>query len=219
MLSLLVKFAQLRSHLEELQNGNLYCREIKYFKELEDDSIRGDPFEAVIKLGILGPNSEFLIRPKDQPDQPWKKLNIIKGRYQAALPNPLGNLFCMSLIPVEFNEDPTLFKFDEEFEKFGNYFLLVYNQKEFWKRLKKGLRKNKIKGVGKIVDYVDFSTYSGKKTLFQKDASYAWQKEIRLYLDTEADRPFLFSIGDISDISMIYDLNQYKGFVIKKGPL
>ena len=71
----------------------------------------------------------------------------------------------------------------------------------------------------RFVNYLDLQTYTGKKTLFQKDLSYQWQQELRILINTDKyklDDPFKLRIGNIEGISTIIDLSKTKKLYIKK---
>jgi hypothetical protein len=211
--SLLVKFATCKKHLEEMREGLLYCNTIKHFTEFEDGKVRGDGYEAVIELHNIK-KGELLLKPAKDPNAEWKTLNIINAQFKKHYANPLGNLFCLSSISLNPTVEPTVFKFDERFKSFGNYVLLIMQQPVFLKRFKKALRKAKIKGCGKKIEYLDLKKHNGEKTLFQKDLDYSWQEEFRFYFENDKIDILKFSMGSIKDISEIYDLNEQKEFLI-----
>lgn len=150
MYSLFVKFAKEKEHIEQFRNGLLYCKPINYFTGLEDGKVRGDIYESVIELHSIEKGTLQLKPAKDETAE-WKTLEIMNSHFKKNYPNPLGDLFCMSLITVKPTKTPIIFEFDKRFNSFGNYALLIMNQPVFLERLKQEADRQKIKlGVGKV---------------------------------------------------------------------
>jgi hypothetical protein len=58
-----------------------------------------------------------------------------------------------------------------------------------------------------FIEYKDFSKYSGKKSLFQKDVSYSYQQEFRFLIKSEFKIAMNIEIGSLEDISKIISVN------------
>ncbi len=208
--SLFIKFGE-KEHLEKMQkDGSFYCNTITFFSSLEDEH-RGDKFESVIKLEYKE-NTSFLVKPADDPTAEWKKLNVTKMLYKEYYKEPLGNIFCFSAFKLKASTKTKKYSFDNRFSDF-KYGLLILRQDLFLERLETGFKKLNFKTCMQPVKYLDLNKYSGKKNLFQKDLKYSWQQENRIILYTnkyKKDDPFIFSIGNISDISEILDFSTGK---------
>jgi hypothetical protein len=214
---LLIKFGQ-EEHIKRLQQGHFYCKDIKYFTELEDGKARGDEFEAVIELKYLE-NGTLRLKPAQDANAPSKNLKVKDLLTKKHFHNPLGNLFCMSSLRVEVFNEPTMYTIDRRFDSFGTHFLLITNQIDFNERLQNGLKNLEINYEHGLVQYLDLYKYTGEKNLFQKDNQYAWQEEYRIYFHSGKAVPFEFSIGSIEDISDVYELSNNASFWLNNaGP-
>ena len=203
----LVKFSS-KEFLEPLQKeGLFYCKDIKYFSELEDGQVRGDNFESVIDLQYLG-DALIQLRPLDKPDADWVDMKSNNVQFKSHNLNPLGNLFCMSALNVEVNNDSILYTFNVRFNEFGTHFLLIENDVIFLERLRSALVRLNLNYKLDRVKYLDLKKYSGKKSIFHKHNEYSWQEELRLHLETGICEPFEFSIGSLEDISTLYELKE-----------
>jgi len=213
-INLLVKFSN-KEFLEPLQkDGLFYCNSIEYFAKLEDGQLRGDGFESVMELDYWG-DALVQLKPIDKPDSEWVDLKSKDLQLKNNNLNPLGNLFCMSAFKIEVDAEPRTYMFNEQFNRFGSHYLLINNESIFLERLRSALKQLPFKNLLGRVKYLDLKKYSGKKNLFQKHNEFEWQEELRLYLDSEINKPFQFSIGSLEDISTIYELKSNPGLKIK----
>lgn len=213
-LRLMMKFGA-KEHLEEMQKqGLIYCNPVKYFLKIEDGKLRGDEMEAVYKLQYMT-NPNIQLREADKPDAPWLKLNTTNALFKESNPNPLGNIFCMSGFKIMATTEPSIYTIDKRCREFGGYFLLISDQNKFLKRVKKALDAFTFPYRQGLIKYLDLKTYSGDKTLFQKDLEYSYQEEFRIFLQTGSDSPFTLTIGSIEDISTLYDFEKVCTFHYK----
>ena len=212
---LYMKFGQ-KEHLERMQKeGIFYCNTVTYFSKIEDES-RGDSFESVSKLKYFE-NVVFQVKPANDPSAEWKNLYATNALYKEHYEEPLGSLFCMSAFKINPAKKISTFHFDKRFSDFG-YVLMISRQDLFIEKLKKTLENLDFKNCMRLVEYNDLHKYSGTKTLFQKDLEHSWQEELRIILYTykyKMHDPYEFSIGNIEDISQIFDLKKTKKFEYK----
>lgn len=216
-ISLLIKFGE-KHHLEKMQkDGFFYCNTITYFSTLKDES-RGDELESVTKLEYKE-NVFLSLKPANNPRAEWKKINVTKMLYKEFHKNPQGNLFCFSLITLKADSETKEYTFDPRFaNSFNKYGLLILRQDLFLERLVSALNKIQYSYCIKPVEYLDLKKHFGKKNLFQKDLSYSWQEECRIVIHTnkyKQEDPFIFSIGNLSDISEIIDFSEKKTILYK----
>ena len=111
------------------------------------------------------------------------------------------------------------FKLDTRNKEFGDCFLIIKDTWEFLRRLKSTLQISDTKFSYDMVEYIDFSKYKGKKTIFQKDILYQFQKEFRLFISNHINEPIEIRIGDISDISILYESRTIDTFLMKTNKL
>jgi hypothetical protein len=210
-----MKFGE-KENLERMQkDGILYCNTITYFANLEDEK-RGDFFESVRKLQYTE-KGLFQVKPANDPSAEWKSLNSFNVLFKEFFKEPLGNLFCMSAFKIKPQNEISTFNINEKFFDF-KYCLLILRQDIFMERLRHALDNLEFKTHMDLVEYTDLHKYSGTKTLFQKDNKYNWQEEFRIVFYTnkyEMKDPYEFSIGNIEDISEIYELTKTNSFEYK----
>ncbi len=102
--------------------------------------------------------------------------------------------------------------FDPRAKGFGNHFLFIKDPHEFLKRTRNAIKKSNHRFSCSMVQYLDFSEYTGKKTVFQKDIKYTVQKEFRIFIENTSGKPIAIEIGDLSDISVISPSNCIENF-------
>ncbi len=172
-------------HISQLKKGKLYCNSLQYFKDIEQDTERGDPHEGNIKL----------FYPNNDP-QMEITLEFINGKIQISpsdvkdiclnLPESPSHIFCFSLFEIELLKQsvlPNLFQADS----------IILFQSEFLNSIKENLRKQSIKHKIIKIEYVEYD----KKTVFNKNwatkhIKYKNQNEVRLAIwDQPIDKPFI----------------------------
>lgn len=189
----LIKFGK-QEHLLRLQaEGALYLNTPEYFWQIEDEELRGDPFDCIAKVA-RGPK---IVIPL--PD--GKQLSM-EGEwvYRMYPPEPEKiNIFCMfALRPlIEGN-----FPIDKRNFKFGDYALFLINPNEFMRRVQSTLKNEKINYKADLAEYVD-DKYIGELGPFKKLKRFAYQSEWRLVCPEGPSGPSEILIGDIRDISVI----------------
>ncbi len=194
---LLIKLGA-RDHLEMLRAGLLYMNSLAFFRELEADEARGDSHEGI----------DSIIQPRDveltiDPQIPGL------GKFRVAASELAGpvrigrertsfcNLFCMFAVtrPID---GPV---FPKRHQWFGDSFVLFTNTQQFLSRVE-AAAKNLALGIeGRLVEYYEENEYSGKVGRFLKSSLFSYQSEYRIALETGAQGPFRFEIGDLSDIT------------------
>lgn len=213
---LLIKFGN-EEHLRMLQTeGLLYCKSVLEFAKMENDHARGDKFESIIQLELLN-DKEIWLKPQNNANEKWKKININYGQAQISKNEYEGNLFCMSYFPIDENSDKTELSINNRFlSEFGTHYLLILNQPEFFNRVDNVLRKDKIEYARGCVEYLDLKNFTGLKSIFQKDNYFLWQSEYRIYMQTGKKELQTYNIGNIEDISHLGKLTELTSFHIRK---
>ena len=189
----LIKFGQ-QGHLLQLQDeGLLYLNHPRYFWEVEDEELRGDPFDCIAEVA-RGPKIGFTLTDG--------KEIFMDGNWTLRMypPEPEKiNIFCMyALRPLIEGTFPI----DERNFRFGGYALLLINRDEFMRRIESVLKSQRIRAQANLVEYVD-DKYTGKLGPFKKLKRFAYQSEWRLVCCDGPGRPREIRIGSIRDISVI----------------
>jgi hypothetical protein len=177
----------------------------------------GDEFEVVVKLRYLE-NATLEFNVGKESNTQWKKLPTQRLLFRKYYKQPLGNLFCMSALRVNPTDEPAVYRIDERLKGFGSHYLLIYNSEIFLEKMRQALDALDFVYYYQMVNYLDLHTYTGEKTIFQKDISYSYQEEFRIFLDTPYSEAFKFTIGNIEDISSIYEFSKVPSFLTQGLP-
>ena len=193
----LVKFGN-QEHLQQFQDeGLLYLNNLPYFWNIEDEELRGDPFDSVREIR-RGPKVVI-------PLQNGKKVTM-EGEWIMRMhpPEPEKiNIFCMyALRPFA-----RAFPVDERNFRFGSFALVMINRPEFMHRVESALKSQKIRFKADLVDYID-NSHIGRVGPFKKLKKFAYQPEWRLVCYDGPGGPRKIRIGSIRDISVILHSDQ-----------
>lgn len=189
----LIKFGH-DGHLLQLQDeGLLYLSHLPYFWEIEDEELRGDPFDCIAEVA-RGPKVGFTLANGKEV--------FIEGIWTLRMhpfePEKI-NIFCMyALRPLIEGTFPV----DERNLRFGEHALVLINPQEFMRRIESNLKSQGIKFEAHLVEYVD-DEHTGKVGPFRKFKKFAYQSEWRLVCYDGPGKPRGIRIGSIRDISVI----------------
>jgi hypothetical protein len=189
----LIKLGE-QEHLLQLQDeGLLYMNLLPYFWEIEDEELRGDPFDCIAEVA-RGPKIGFTVADSKEV--------FMEGNWTLRMypPEPEKiNIFCMyALRPLIEGTFPV----DERNFQFGEYALVLINRDEFMRRIESILKSQRIIAKADLVEYV-VDKYTGKLGPFKKLKRFAYQSEWRLVCYDGPSRPREIRIGSIRDISVI----------------
>ncbi len=187
----LMKFGQ-RELLTQLQNeGLLYMNNLPYFWKIEDEALRGDPFDCV---------SEVARGPRISLTLPDGKAVVMEGEWTLRMhphePEKI-NIFCMYALRPGIS-----FPVDESNFALGDHVLVLLNPVEFMRRVESTLRAERIEAKGDLVEYVP-DEYVGKVGPFKKRKRFAYQSEWRFVCLGGPGGPRQLRIGSIADISIL----------------
>jgi len=188
----LIKFGREADLLQLRDEGLLYMNKLPYFWDIEDEELRGDPFDCVAEV-TRGP--KVTMRQPDGTDL------VIGGNWVLRMHPPAPekiNIFSMyALRPVIGN-----FPIDERNFRFGKHALVMLNPQEFMTRIEATLKTSEIEAKGDLVEYVD-DDHIGKLGPFKKLRKFAYQSEWRLVCMGGSGGPRKIQIGSIRDISAL----------------
>ena len=189
----LIKFGKLE-HLQQLRDdGLLYLNNLPYFWNIEDEELRGDPFDCAFQV-IRGPKVTMIM-----PD--GNELTVCRDytlKIRPSAPEKI-NIFCMyALRPLIEGAFPV----NEKNQRFGDHALILMNRDEFIQRLESSLKSQKIVGDAELVEYVK-DEHTGKLGPFRKFDRFSYQYEWRLVCYDGMGEPRKIRIGSIRDISVI----------------
>ncbi|HTN19706.1 MAG TPA: hypothetical protein VL125_04490 [Pelobium sp.] len=199
----LLKFGELPHLISLRDKGHLHCKPLSYFADLEDECYRGDPLEKVNYIHNFD-GAEIRIKDVDAPDSEYKMLGTANtGVLHQSYGICPGNLFCTYSFRLDKQELQKEFIIPKECLKLGNHYLVIKDFEEFIKRVGQRLLKLNYQARHGFVGYKNFSKFTGEKTVFEKDESFAFQKEHRIFITNPTDQPLDIEIGNLTDISEI----------------
>jgi hypothetical protein len=197
---LLLKLGQ-REHMEMLRKGLLYMNSLAFFKLLEADPARSDPYEGTDSIIQPFDIAEFILDPHIPGLDPFHVHGApdgLVGPVRIALNRTSScNILCMFAVN-RLIEAPI---FPKSRQWFGDSFVLFTDIREFFTRLEAVAKRQGLKVEGRPVEYYDETKYSGRTGRFRKPSIYSHQSEYRIVVEPGVDGPFRFEIGDLSDIT------------------
>ncbi len=206
---ILMKFMD-ESHVDSfVHDGLLYMNTIGYFRNYENDNIRGDRYEglemSLLPRNIIATFGDFVLN--DLIDKVDIRRDIVDEI----------NIFCMTkLSDYDLLTAPNgRFYFSDEFKSFGNRVAVICGNdiNIFNNRVNKCIQANEsISAINENqiiadqVKYVDRNNYHGNMNPFMKFDNYSWQKEWRIALRQRVNSgPFELKIGCLADIAKIWN--------------
>ena len=188
-------------HINDLfHNGTIYMNSIQWFREIEDNKVRGDKYEGIKSIRNL-PSGQFEI-----PSIGYRG-NYISMHIREAWPEIFGNIYSLYCISSQGWPNPLDFYIDQKMNEFGSHCLMIKDNKKFLQLIEKNLQKQKLKYHHGFVDYYDVNSANRKIHLFEKPLNFEYQKEFRFYVERESTEPFILKIGSLEKIAEIYESN------------
>jgi hypothetical protein len=203
----LVKFGKYE-HVQSLYSkGELYLNTVSFFKNLDDEKLRGDRDENITQ-SLQSSKTKVGISTPGMPDMVLNTVGPIKFYLPHQDKRQFTHIFSMSIFCAgDKIEDDKIF--DDRVKKFGDEAIIIWNTKELFCRLTKFFEKLLDEGSlfsfeGDFVKYFDFNSHHGELDIFSKSQEYSWQKEWRLGVRfLNHPDPFLLKIGSLKDIAVI----------------
>jgi hypothetical protein len=206
----LIKIGDAKYQKFLFEKGEIYMNTQQYFRELEDRNGRGDKYEGankieqvkLLKLSDGKTDIELSIKAGN-----LKRTNVF-SRYEDF------NCNIYSMIGVSEDDVNKQHPLPKSNEKLGSYFTLIYDVKEFNRRIKKKLDSLNYKHTWGWVKYYDEYSYEGELTLLDKPKSFQDQKEVRYIVHSGKNEPLKIEIGSLTDIAVPFKIEDLKTFVL-----
>ncbi|WP_024642276.1 hypothetical protein [Pseudomonas syringae] len=191
-----------------IQTGEMFCKTIGQFRQIEGDVARGDQFEAPsgwhqpdrisLKLSFKTPDGEENTFPVEGLAGPV----VMQHTAHDSL-----NVFCMYAVTIpDFKESyeteeerlravervNSMLKvhstLDEEMLLLGEHAVLIIKVAEFMDKVSKAAESEGYSSWRGLVDYFDPETFHGSfgeiESVFKKRSIYSYQKEFRFVFDS-----------------------------------
>nr|DAE09632.1 MAG TPA: hypothetical protein [Siphoviridae sp. ctDtx1] len=229
---LLMKFTE-EKYIKDLQEGKLYCKNLKHYRELENkdgDRDMGDKNEGKFLLNEV--KCDFYSREDEKLVLTVQNANVSLDIYGV----DKTPVFCMTGVKEsdlkEFYDNEKegyILNFAELLndmldKSYWEAAVVITKPGEFYNRIIKKCMKDKINITARSVKYTDFKiNYTDrtnsfvkdkKEIVFWKDHYYKGQYEYRIAVDNvKVDDYYQFDIGDISDITRVYRKEELLDFL------
>jgi hypothetical protein len=112
--------------------------------------------------------------------------------------------FCCTAVYQDNTED--FIEFDERFADFGDTILLIEKPMKFVLALQDCLKSMNLRYKMDIVKYYDKTSYDGKLDFFSKPDDYAFQNELRLFIENNRHEPITLQLPPLKDYSSLFKL-------------
>lgn len=223
-----------REHLEEFQKGKIRFRNLSYYRNLEskgkvhydgDEQVAGVFQAEHVKLSFKAPNrAPFTVSAE----------NGLVGQLVARARKPRMICCLHAIHSGEWtNREFTAEKLPEyrdyllppgRMSEYGDHVWVVMDGVTFKRRLISAAERDRFSLRAELVRYVDFETVHGPVPFnlrgFVKSARFADEREYRMEVGgpTVLPDPFVWDIGDLSDISAVMSLEDFRKGVEIRPP-
>jgi hypothetical protein len=190
---------------ELYEHGVIFMNDIDYFRQYEDNELRGDKeegikgIEQVADIKLLH-NSKILAHGNS-------------GQLKFHDYDKNGNIY--SLMAITSLENPVSFQIDEKNKRFGDCFVVITEVKDFIHRIEDKLKELKFEYEYGLIRYYNLKKYSGPLDVFCKPDNFKYQREFRFFVKRKESGPLKFKISPIKDISYILEINKLDKISIK----
>lgn len=198
---LFIKIGDFKFMEKLLLEGEVFCKPFNYFKVFEQESFRNDKYEGASYIEQI--NNIKLLDPKTNRLFATAK----SGQLYKHNLNDSGNIYCLygietSTLDLSSGETKA-FNLDMNGFNFGDTAVVIYDPKEFIRRVKIEVKRNQFSFQYSPVVYYDHEQYQGELSPFYKSKIYSPQNEVRFWIPNKFENDLCFNIGNISDIATL----------------
>ena len=206
----LIKIGDAEYQKSLYERGEIYMNTQQFFRDLEDQNGRGDKYEGAdrieqikwLKISDRKTDIELSLNAGN-----LKRANVF-SRYE----DFNCNLYSMiGISEDDINKENPVPKSNE---KLGSFFTLIFDVKEFNRRIKEKLDLLNYEYTWGWVKYYDEYTYEGDLTLFDKPNEFVEQKEVRYIVHSDKDKPLKIEIGSLADIATPFKIEDLKTLML-----
>lgn len=210
-----IKFGSEENIRDLQENGTIYCNTIEYFRQLEDNYLRGDSYEGTFKISNYPPDSKITLYLQDKKEIELKTAKLHLREFYTDIK---GNIYCLTAIKREEVVNLGTLTLDEKNKKFGTHFLLIKDNQEFFNRLIKGFEKENYDIRTGFVKYYDRHKINGELDIFHKSQEFEYQKEFRIIIKNERQSLIKIQIGSLKNISQVFETKDLNTLVCQYNP-
>jgi hypothetical protein len=184
-----------QAHSDDFRKGRLYMNTLEYFRTLEGNDERADPFEGTLSL-LQASRSQIIVDGGGKA----ARIDSLFGQVKLSAGNAADyNVFCMFAVTDTSQKDLT----SNTNKKLGDYAAFVIDGDAFLDRVGRHLREKAYPFNHGLVSYVDIERHHGVYGPFVKPAKHAAENEFRILIRTDRKCPVILDVGDLSDIVFV----------------
>ncbi len=184
-----------------LMEGEVFCKTLNYFSNVEEKSLRYDSYEGINQIEQIR-NIEVFTEDGETLLGTGKT-----GQLHFRGSNTAGNVFCMYGVETDSLklESGIIKPFMHDLSNiaFGQFAVLILKPAEFISRVKQKANKMGLSFEFSPVTYYDPETHHGNLSPFHKPKSYSNQSEVRFWISNHLVQDIVINIGDMSDIAKL----------------
>ena len=102
---------------------------------------------------------------------------------------------------------------------FGDTAIIIFDPKEFTRRVKTAVKRRKFSFQCSPVIYYDHEQYQGELSPFYKSKIYSPQNEVRFWIPNNSEEDLCFNIGNISDIAKLLPKEEISKLGYSRTPI
>lgn len=191
-----------KEHIKALyEKGEIYINSIDFIRKCDENEERSDEDDGINYRNFFGEATIKMCNVGDDIDK--NGFTVKTDNLVLKQDNEIkGNIYCLTGI---YSDDlmGERTEIRHETQSFGDSLILIYKPQIFLDRIFAELqslgyinyRANKVLYYG--------NEYSGKVDFFRKHEKFKLQKEFRIFIPNEENKPIKLNIGSLSDIAKI----------------
>jgi len=151
------------------------------------------------------------------PEGKTIKLSEISKNFSAQFnefPTVIPHNIC-SLYTLRFDQDFKFKQIDERVLCLGDKTLIIYNLGQFFEILDKSLERQRFEFSRKLVNYYNFRTFNGDLTFHHKEATFSYQNEYRILIETLGENTINIELPGLKNISAVVDTEKLNTLELK----
>lgn len=196
---LFLKFGSYENMLDLYENGTIFFNSIDYFQQLEEQGLRGDNYEGTIMLRNYHEYESLKVTLTVPETGKTIDLKPSRLHLREFLSDIEGNVFCLYCLKTPDIIDFENFKIDNRVKEFGSHFVMIKDLPRFLGEVKSQLEEQGIDFQNGVVQYYDRNKQNGELSLFHKPDEFEFQKEYRIVLFRQGNKPFKIKIGSLKE--------------------
>lgn len=202
----LLKFGNEENIFDLFQNGTIFFNTIDYFQNLEEQGLRGDPYEGTFRITNLFEENGILLKIKIPDTRKEVKLfpgNLHLREFYSDIKGNIYSMYAMKFCEIKNASNYTV---DKRVKDFGSHFVIIQKPQVFIDKIQEKLDALKIDYRMGMVNYYDRKKINCKIGPFDKPNDYEYQKEFRILLYRDALDSFSIKLGNLKEFAMIFEV-------------